>query len=339
MTVNLQVGNAQVIGARTEQQDAFGFSDKDDKCFVRHGGLLAVVADGMGGHAYGGEASRIAVKAFLQAYMAKPRQAPIIDALCLSFHAANNAVCKFSEAAGEAGNCGTTLIAAVVHPASRSLYWIGTGDSRILLFRGLQWVQVTTDTNYANQQLSHHIQGDSLTYDWESDGHPQGLTSFLGLQEIQEIDRSLRGFRLHPGDWLVLCTDGVYNTLTVDEILPILRGEPNDACERIVQEVLVKSLNHQDNATVAIIACNFGAAYARYGNWIKAQIAKFDTYRRSLKQTKGSPQCFALNVASLRRCVRPSFCFLALPLWSLAKIFSHATTQRKSGSEENNVSN
>ena len=250
MTVNLQVGNAQVIGARTEQQDAFGFSDKDDKYFVRHGGLLAVVADGMGGHAYGGEASRIAVKAFLQAYMAKPRQAPIIDALCRSFHAANKAVCQFAEAVSEAGNCGTTLIAAVVHPASRSLYWIGTGDSRILLFRGLQWVQVTTDTNYANQQLSNHIQGESLRYDWESDGHLQGLTSFLGLQEIQEIDRSLRGFMLHPGDWLVLCTDGVYNTLTVDEILPILRGEPNDACERIVQEVLIKSLHHQDNAYV-----------------------------------------------------------------------------------------
>ncbi len=33
---------------------------------------------------------------------------------------------------------------------------------------------------------------------------------------------------------------------------------------------------------------------------------------------------------TLRRCVRPSFCFLAVPLWSLAKIFSHATTQRKS---------
>ena len=278
MTVTLQVGNAQVMGTRTEQQDAFGFSDKDDKCFVRHAGLLAVVADGMGGHAYGGKASRIAVKAFLQAYMAKPSQAPIIDALCRSFHAANKAVCAFAEGVGEAGNCGTTLIGAVVHPASRSLYWIGTGDSRILLFRGHQWVQVTTDTNYANQQLSNHIHGKSLKYYRKNDGHLQGLTSFLGLQEIQEIDLSLRRFSLHPGDWLVLCTDGVYNTLTVDEMLPTLTGEPNHACERIVQEVLVKSLRYQDNATVAIIACDFGAAYARYGNWIKAQIAKFGIY-------------------------------------------------------------
>jgi len=41
---------------------------------------------------------------------------------------------------------------------------------------------------------------------------------------------------------------------------------------------------------------------------------------------------------TLRRCVRPPFCFLAVPVWSLAKIFSHATAQRKSGSEEDSVS-
>jgi len=274
MTPILRVGNAQAIGARMEQQDAFGFSDKDDKCFVHHGGLLAVVADGMGGHAYGGEASRIAVKAFLQAYMAKLGQTPIIDALSRSFHAANHAVCAFAEAVGETGNCGTTLIAAVVHPASRSLYWIGTGDSRILLFRGSQCVQVTTDTNYANQLLSDHIQTESSKHYQVSDGPLLGLTSFLGLQEIQEIDQSLRGFRLHSGDWLVLCSDGIYNTLSLDEILPLLKGEPNDASERIVQETLVKGLPHQDNATVAIIACDFASAYARYDHWINARVAR-----------------------------------------------------------------
>ena len=48
--------NAQAIGTRSEQQDAFGFMDKDDSALVDRCGLLAVVADGMGGLAMGQQA-------------------------------------------------------------------------------------------------------------------------------------------------------------------------------------------------------------------------------------------------------------------------------------------
>jgi len=262
VTTGLRVGNAQIIGSRTEQQDAFGFTDKDDESFVRHGGVAAVVADGMGGHAHGGDASRIAVRAFLHCYMSKPEHLSIPDALRQAFDAANRAVCAFAEEAGETGNCGATLIAAAVHPASHSLHWIGTGDSRIFLFRRPQWVQVTTDSNYGNQLLNGQIQGIPLDFLWENERQLQGLTSFLGLADIGEIDCSIRGFRLHPKDWLVLCSDGVYDTLTKDEMVDCLSGDPNLACEDIIREVSAKNLNHQDNASLTIIACDFGAAPA-----------------------------------------------------------------------------
>src|SRR5262245_47929517 len=51
-------GNAQHIGARTSQQDSFGFADPDDIEFISHGGFLAVVCDGMGGMEHGDAASR-----------------------------------------------------------------------------------------------------------------------------------------------------------------------------------------------------------------------------------------------------------------------------------------
>ena len=69
-------GNSQHIGARSSQQDAFGFSDKDDLAFVVHGGVLAVVADGMGGMANGGETSHFAGTAFLRAHTAKQGAEP-----------------------------------------------------------------------------------------------------------------------------------------------------------------------------------------------------------------------------------------------------------------------
>jgi protein phosphatase len=258
--ISLGVGNAQIIGDRTEQQDAFGFSDKDDECFVRHGGLLAVVADGMGGHAYGGEASRIAVKAFLQNYMTKPAHQSIPDALNQALKAANQSVCAFAENTGATGNCGTTLIAAAVQPASLSLHWIGAGDSRLFLFRDPQWVQINNDTNFGNQLLRDQIKGIPVDLSNNDKSELQGLTSFLGLQELDEIDRSIRAFKLQSMDWLVLCTDGVYDTLSKDEMVDCLIGDPNFASELVVKAISEKKTSHQDNASVAIIACDFDAA-------------------------------------------------------------------------------
>ncbi|MFZ4703962.1 MAG: PP2C family protein-serine/threonine phosphatase, partial [Candidatus Methylumidiphilus sp.] len=233
MTPTLWVGNAQTLGARSEQQDAFGFTDKDDVKFVSHGGLAVVVADGMGGHAYGRESSQIAVNAFLQDYMAKPEEATIPDALFQAFHAANRAVCDFAKGTGEAGNCGTTLVAAVVHPSTLTLHWIGTGDSRLYLFRHPELIQMTMDTNYGNQLLSDQIKGLSLYGFFDAVADSQSLTSYLGLDPLEEIDRSLRGFTLKAGDWIMLCTDGVYNTLIENEMIDCLIDNPQSACESI----------------------------------------------------------------------------------------------------------
>jgi hypothetical protein len=55
----------------------------------------------------------------------------------------------------------------------------------------------------------------------------------------------------------VLCTDGIHSTLTKDEIVENLNGDPNHASEIIIEAVSAKKLDHQDNASIAIIACEF----------------------------------------------------------------------------------
>jgi len=79
-------GNAQHIGSRSQQQDAFGFSDPAEQEFVAHAGFLGIVADGVGGLTHGSEASQSAVRAFLQAYRLKSPEESIVSALsrCLS---------------------------------------------------------------------------------------------------------------------------------------------------------------------------------------------------------------------------------------------------------------
>ena len=91
-------GNAQHVGARNEQQDAFGFSDPGDRKFVAHGGVVGVLADGMGGLECGGEASRVAVRDFLKAYEEKTLEEPVPDALCRALQAANRSVLETARA-------------------------------------------------------------------------------------------------------------------------------------------------------------------------------------------------------------------------------------------------
>lgn len=252
----VKTGHAQGGGKRLEQQDAFGFSDRGGAEFLQHGGVVAVVADGVGGHSHGKAASEIAVRVFLSAYQSKRPDEPIPNALRRALLAANDAVCEFAQEQGEQENCGTTLTAAVLHLASRSLHWISVGDSRLYLLRGQELAQVTTDGNYASLLLRHTVL-DALTQRHmpTPDVEPTALTSSLGMRHLREIDRSLRPFAWQDGDWLVLCTDGVYNTLDVAEMLDCLAAEPQEACDALLRSLVDKDLERQDNATVVILAC------------------------------------------------------------------------------------
>jgi protein phosphatase len=142
-------GNAQHIGARPEQQDAFGFSDPGNREFVAHAGFLGVVADGMGGLAHGSAASQTAVLAFLQAYGRKKARESIPDALMRCLREANGAVLRVAEKISPRDELGTTLVAAVLHESC--LYWVSCGDSRIYLARGKFLTRLTSDHTLARE--------------------------------------------------------------------------------------------------------------------------------------------------------------------------------------------
>lgn len=248
----IKLGNAQVLGERDEQQDAFGYNDVENGDFARHGGVVAVVCDGIGGHAHGAEASEKAVQVFLQAYQAKLKlkRTKIPHALFFALRAANRAVRQFARDRGVYGNCGTTLVAAVLHPPSRALYWISAGDSRLYLLRGKQWVQLTSDGNYASQRIKQIARGTVSGITPKLEANPNVITSFLGVHKLAEVDHSIRPFILQEGDWLVLCTDGMFNGLSSEELVNGLYGEPQAACNRLARLLIAKGLKNQDNSTI-----------------------------------------------------------------------------------------
>lgn len=254
--MQISPGNCQHIGARSSQQDAFGFSDKDDIPFLTHGGVLAIVADGMGGMSHGGEASHLTVKIYLQCYMEKLFDEAIPAAMSRALNEANQAVVNLSQEVGEE-NVGTTLVAAVVH--DNALHWVSVGDSRLYLLRQGRLTQLTQDHVLAVELDRDAANGLISLADAQSHPERPALTSYLGLPELDLIDQNPEPFPLLAGDQLLLCSDGLYSAVDANEIAACCNVDSQQLAEVLIATVLSKDRPGQDNLTVVILGLDLPA--------------------------------------------------------------------------------
>ena len=241
-------GNAQHIGTRESQQDSFAFSHPGDGAFREHGGLLALIADGMGGLEQGEAASQSATKAFLATYSSKSSQESIPTALERATREANSSVYELGKRAGLAGDIGTTLVAVVVH--EESLYWIAVGDSPLQLLREGELTVLTLPHTYELILDRKALDGQITEEEARKDPEREYLTSYLGMENLGEFDRNLRAFPLRVHDRVLLSSDGLTKTPSPEEIAAELEGEAQDCCEALVRKVLAQGHVHQDNVTV-----------------------------------------------------------------------------------------
>ncbi len=246
--------NCQHIGARERQEDAFAFSDLSDSDFVENNGVLAVVADGMGGLAKGDRASQVAVSIFLREYSHKENSDSIDKFLRRTINIANYAVFDIALDDNEQEiGLGTTLVAVAVHEGR--MHWVSIGDSLIYLYREDQLKQLNKEHIYANQ-LEADVENGLITRK-EAETHPERsyLTSYLGMPELHEIDCNSEPVDLKQGDAILLCSDGLTNTLSGKEIKKVLKQSSENAAEELVNKALNKKKRHQDNITVLVLAC------------------------------------------------------------------------------------
>ncbi|WP_295441702.1 protein phosphatase 2C domain-containing protein [uncultured Thiodictyon sp.] len=255
--MQLRPGSAQWIGGRADQQDACGF-EQDAAGGCR--GVLAIVADGIGGLSDGAAASRLAVQQMLAAYAGRRPDEPIPQALRHALSAANRAV--YDAACRGAGeySMGTTLVAAAVK--GDLLYWVSVGDSRLYLYRGADRsiTQCTRDHNYRNELLEKVAEGRLSRAAAEAEPGGDALTSFVGMPEITRIDCNHSPVTLIPGDRVLLCSDGIHGVLTPDEMAAALGQEAQAGADAVMAAVKAKGLERQDNSTVAVIACGGASA-------------------------------------------------------------------------------
>ncbi|MDQ8734182.1 protein phosphatase 2C domain-containing protein [Paenibacillus sp. LHD-38] len=250
---HLMAGSAQHIGEREEQQDAYCFSSLEDAEAVKRHGVLAVLADGMGGYEMGREAGRLAALTMLDEYTKKTAEEAVPRALAESLQLANKAVYELALEHELEWCVGTTLAAAVIQ--DNRLFWISAGDSRIYWYRGGKLIALTKDHIYANR-LQERVAAGELTQE-EADSHPERhlLTSYLGIPRVTEMNANQVPIRLMAGDWVILCSDGLYDDLSVELLEEAKCFPPNEASAYIVKRVLAQERPYQDNATIAILAC------------------------------------------------------------------------------------
>jgi protein phosphatase len=246
--MRLLPGNAQHIGARRYQQDSFGFADPDNAAFIAHAGFLAVVCDGMGGMEHGDAASRLAVHAFLEAYGQKAPWESIPAALERSTRAANERVLMLARGLGMVEGIGTTLAAAVVQDCSA--YYISVGDSGLFQVSGGQIRTLNRPHVFANV-LEQAVARGEITAD-AARAHPEreSLTSYIGAELLDEIDQNLEALPLQEGDTILVASDGLFKTLSTEEIAASLDGDPSGWCETLILRTLAKQREFQDNVTV-----------------------------------------------------------------------------------------
>lgn len=279
--VTIVPGNSQHIGSRSEQQDSFGFSCFEDIDHIGHAGFLAVVADGMGGLAMGRDASTVAVRTFLETYADKTPDQSIAKILDRCLHSANRAVNKLAKDAGLEGDVGTTLVAVIVHEGK--LYRISAGDSRIYLFREGKLKQLTTDYNYG-RVLDRMVERGEMGRA-EALSHPSraALTSYLGKAELDEYDSPESGqVELMPGDRILLASDGLFGSLSDEEMTSFLSGDPQHAAEALVDATIALKRPYQDNVTVALLGYKLPPA----AELPPTQLKPAETQKESIKEKK-----------------------------------------------------
>lgn len=238
------IGKVHHIGRRKYQQDCLGVTD-----IV--GGVLAVVADGMGGLADGDKVSqKIVMTALSDAEKINPAgcENPLY---ALAAHA--NSEVNRMIGVNRQYQSGSTMLAVAAD--QEGFHWLSIGDSRIYLYRGGMLLQINREHIYEAELLCEAVNGEISFAEVKNNSQRKGLTSFIGMGELKHIDGSMRKCPVQKGDMVLLMSDGVFNTISDTEIETILANAGNaKAAETVLeQKVLEKQNPKQDNFTAVIL--------------------------------------------------------------------------------------
>jgi protein phosphatase len=223
--------------------------------------VLAIVADGIGGHQAGEVASEITVESVIS----KVRESGLKDPLATlrsGILLAGTSVFGAAQQSSEFFGMGSTVAIALV--IGNRLYTSHVGDSRIYLYRQRKFRQVTIDHTWVQEAIEHEIIQPQEALDHP---HAHMLQRAIGSPEPPEPDFRMRlsdretdtvsennqSLELKPGEKILLCTDGLTDLVKDDEIeTALLEQSSDEAVESLIS--LARARGGHDNITVVVIS-------------------------------------------------------------------------------------
>lgn len=246
--VGVKAAALQAQGARKDQQDAYGISDLSNSAAYTQQGMMAVVADGMGGLANGSAVSNLLVRVFQQGFQSG---AAYMQPQDLLLDLATRANMQVNQMLRGAERSGSTLVATTIR--NGYLNFLTVGDSHLYLYRGGVLLQLNREHVYQEELAVKAVNRYVSASQVHSDPQAHSLTSYFGIGNIPTIDRSVDGIKLISGDRLILCSDGVYGTLTQEQMEQALQ-KPLDEAAKIMGNMIEEAAKpHQDNYTAVIL--------------------------------------------------------------------------------------
>ncbi len=254
------------IGARADQQDSMWFSGMSGErleCsaaeFAESESVFAVIADGMGGLSNGGEISRLITGEMQSACIAEDREKSPVPFLQRSLWRANETVNQYLSDK-EPG--GSTVIAAYIE--DRKLYYCSVGDSRIYLWHKKQLCRLNVEHNYGRELDELAWKGAITELEARANPRRSALTSYIGKGMLDQVDGNEIPIDLEKGDVILLLTDGVFRTVSEEEIARCAAKETaEEAARAVARSVVWEHRQYQDNYTV--IAIHIGQAPCSQG--------------------------------------------------------------------------
>jgi serine/threonine protein phosphatase PrpC len=253
--------------------------NNEDNFFVAPDYGVLLVADGMGGHASGEVASKMAVDV-VRGYFDETKDGRRLQVgeydgefseetnrIGSAVRLANQAIYEASQSSPLMHGMGTTVAAVLINDRRLSIAHVG--DSRVYLVRSGGIEQITDDHSLVSEQVKRDLISKEQARESEMKNI---LTRALGVGA--EVDVELDELSLLPGDALVLCSDGLSNMVDETQILSTVTAieDPALACERLIN--MANNNGGKDNITVVV------ARIAKKKGWLQSLFSSIKWFRR-----------------------------------------------------------